>query len=80
AFLHSTNPIILSACAEPCIASADYGTCQQTDIKCLCTSNAFVAGTTACIQSKCTGDDLTKAQTVATGLCSSVVRLDIRAH
>ncbi|KAF8177665.1 hypothetical protein BJ912DRAFT_674045 [Pholiota molesta] len=59
-------------CANPCIASADLGSCGQTDTHCLCTSPAFVSGTTTCIEGACTGADLQKAISVSQGLCAAV--------
>ncbi|KAF9484322.1 hypothetical protein BDN70DRAFT_872830 [Pholiota conissans] len=59
-------------CANPCLASADFGDCDPTDNHCLCTNSAFVSGTTTCIESSCTGADLAKAISVSQGICLSV--------
>jgi len=62
----------LPNCAEQCLASADYGNCSSTDDTCLCNSSAFINSTTTCIQSSCTGSDLTTAEAASQALCAAV--------
>ncbi|KAI0048646.1 hypothetical protein FA95DRAFT_1557721 [Auriscalpium vulgare] len=59
-------------CAIPCLTSADFGSCDQTDLTCLCNSSAFITSTTQCIQSACTGTDLSNAEAAARSECEAV--------
>lgn len=65
------NPI---DCALPCITNVDYGSCSPSDNACLCKSATYVNTTTTCIESSCTGSDLTTAIATAQALCAEVVR------
>ena len=65
--------ISLPDCAATCLATANLEGCQPNDNKCLCSSSAFVSSTTACIQSACSGSDLTNAEAAAREICDSVV-------
>ncbi|KII91555.1 hypothetical protein PLICRDRAFT_84951, partial [Plicaturopsis crispa FD-325 SS-3] len=64
----------LPNCAAPCLSgsSVNYGGCSPQDNKCLCNSQTFVQSSTACIQSSCTGDDLTNAEELAQSLCAAI--------
>ncbi|KAG0699426.1 hypothetical protein DFH29DRAFT_936956 [Suillus ampliporus] len=59
-------------CAVPCMINADFGNCASTDDSCLCHSQAFINSTTTCIQSSCTGSDLTNAEAASQQLCAAV--------
>ncbi|SJL09212.1 uncharacterized protein ARMOST_12588 [Armillaria ostoyae] len=60
------------ACALPCITNVDYGSCSPSDNACLCKSATYVNTTTTCIESSCTGSDLTTAIATAQALCAEV--------
>ncbi|ETW77564.1 hypothetical protein HETIRDRAFT_248180, partial [Heterobasidion irregulare TC 32-1] len=60
-------------CAIPCLTSADFGSCSQTDLQCLCTSSSFISSTTQCIESSCTGSDLDQAEAAARSGCAAIV-------
>ncbi|KAH9854536.1 hypothetical protein C2E23DRAFT_858262 [Lenzites betulinus] len=60
------------ACSLPCLASADFGSCDPSDDNCLCHSAAFINSTTTCITSSCSGDDLKTAEAAAQSACLSV--------
>ena len=62
------------ACALPCLVSANFGSCSQTDIACLCSSSSFVSSLATCIESSCTGADVQTAISQATALCANNVR------
>ncbi|TFY57822.1 hypothetical protein EVG20_g8390 [Dentipellis fragilis] len=59
-------------CAVPCLTSADFGSCSQTDLKCLCTSANFITSVTQCIESSCQGSDLTNAEAAAQSECAAI--------
>ncbi|TFY57793.1 hypothetical protein EVJ58_g6814 [Rhodofomes roseus] len=59
-------------CAESCLANANFGSCSSSDDTCLCNSSVFVNSVTSCIQSSCTGSDLTTAESDAQQLCLAV--------
>ncbi|KAJ3490626.1 hypothetical protein NLI96_g1299 [Meripilus lineatus] len=59
-------------CANPCIANADIGTCDPSDLGCLCKNEQFIASTTQCIISSCNPEDTIKAEDVAKSFCESV--------
>ncbi|KAI0827342.1 hypothetical protein BC628DRAFT_1409719 [Trametes gibbosa] len=61
-------------CSLPCLASADFGSCDPQDNNCLCHSQDFINSTTACISKACTGDDLKNAEAAAQSACAAVVR------
>ncbi|KAF4603037.1 hypothetical protein EYR38_003442 [Pleurotus pulmonarius] len=46
--------------------------CGPTDNACLCRDDAFISNTTECINTSCTGDDITNAQAAARSLCAAV--------
>ncbi|KAI0063675.1 hypothetical protein BV25DRAFT_1899255 [Artomyces pyxidatus] len=60
------------ACAIPCLLGADFGSCAQTDLACLCASPAFITSTNTCFNTSCTGDDLAAAIAAAVSTCESV--------
>ena len=60
------------ACALTCMASADTGSCQSDDNGCLCRDSAFVNSVTECVESSCTGSDLTNALAFAQENCAAV--------
>ncbi|KAH9934186.1 uncharacterized protein B0H18DRAFT_979865 [Fomitopsis serialis] len=60
------------SCAESCLADANFDGCNSSDDTCLCKSSAFVNSVTSCIQSSCTGNDLTTAESDAQQLCLAV--------
>ncbi|KAK0199809.1 hypothetical protein DFS33DRAFT_195154 [Desarmillaria ectypa] len=62
----------LPACALPCITNVDYGNCSPSDNACLCKSATYVNTTTTCIESSCSGSDLTTAISTAQALCAQV--------
>ncbi|KAG2159469.1 uncharacterized protein EDB93DRAFT_1115887 [Suillus bovinus] len=62
----------LPSCAVPCLTNADFGNCSETDDNCLCHSEAFINSTTSCIQTSCTGSDLTNAEAASQSLCAAV--------
>ncbi|KAK0186516.1 hypothetical protein F5146DRAFT_133983 [Armillaria mellea] len=62
----------LPDCALPCITNVDYGSCSPSDNACLCKSATYVNTTTTCIESSCTGSDLTTAIATAQALCAEV--------
>ncbi|KAK0475882.1 hypothetical protein IW261DRAFT_463189 [Armillaria novae-zelandiae] len=62
----------LPDCAIPCITNVDYGSCSPSDNACLCKSATYVNTTTTCIESSCTGSDLTTAIATAQALCAQV--------
>ncbi|KAG1744817.1 hypothetical protein EDB19DRAFT_1874378 [Suillus lakei] len=62
----------LPNCAVPCLTNADFGNCSETDDNCLCHSQAFINSTTTCIQSSCSGSDLTNAEAASQQLCAAV--------
>ncbi|KAK0444253.1 uncharacterized protein EV420DRAFT_1574977 [Desarmillaria tabescens] len=62
----------LPDCALPCITNVDYGSCSPSDNACLCKSETYVNTTTTCIESSCTGSDLTTAIATAQALCAEV--------
>lgn len=59
-------------CSLPCLASADFGSCDPQDNNCLCHSQDFINSTTACISKACTGDDLKNAEAAAQSACAAV--------
>ncbi|KAA1475341.1 hypothetical protein DENSPDRAFT_852913 [Dentipellis sp. KUC8613] len=59
-------------CAVPCLTSADFGSCSQSDLKCLCTSANFITSVTQCIESSCQGSDLTNAEAAAQSECAAI--------
>ncbi|KAF8237630.1 hypothetical protein L208DRAFT_1246381, partial [Tricholoma matsutake] len=61
-------------CAASCIANANLQGCAATNNTCLCTNQAFVNGTTTCIEASCTGSDLTNAIAASQTLCAAAVR------
>ncbi|TFY76894.1 hypothetical protein EWM64_g7115 [Hericium alpestre] len=69
-------------CALPCLASANFGSCGTTDLKCLCASNDFISSVTNCIVGACQGSDLTNAEGAAQSECAAVVwrHLDLDAR
>ncbi|KAF9224982.1 hypothetical protein BS17DRAFT_731760 [Gyrodon lividus] len=62
----------LPNCAAPCLANANYGSCAPDDDTCLCNDQTFLNSTTTCIQSSCSGSDLTEAEAFAQALCLAV--------
>ncbi|KZP18635.1 hypothetical protein FIBSPDRAFT_1046130 [Athelia psychrophila] len=62
----------LPSCAVPCIENAQYGDCGQQDNVCMCNNSNFIYTTTACIESLCTGSDLTNAEQYSQAICRSV--------
>ena len=63
-----------TGCALPCLASADFGTCGQTNTTCLCDSSNFVNSVTSCITQQCTSPtDLQAAEQAAQANCASAV-------
>ncbi|KAI0062583.1 hypothetical protein BV25DRAFT_1825595 [Artomyces pyxidatus] len=73
--LHPRTDFAPADCAIPCLTNADFGSCAQTDITCLCNSSAFITSTTVCIQGACTGTDLANAEAAARSECEAVVRV-----
>ncbi|CAA7263322.1 unnamed protein product [Cyclocybe aegerita] len=59
-------------CMLPCLASADFGGCVQTDNVCLCNNRAFVDSTTSCVLASCSGEDLQNALAFSVELCLRV--------
>ena len=59
-------------CALVCIANAPLGGCASTDNKCLCENPIFIDNVQSCIQSTCTGEDLTTAENFITETCDAV--------
>ncbi|KAI0922635.1 hypothetical protein AcV5_009556 [Taiwanofungus camphoratus] len=59
-------------CAESCLVNANLGGCNSSDDSCLCNNSAFVDSVTSCIQSSCSGSDLTNAESGARQLCEAV--------
>lgn len=59
----------------PCLENANFGNCAHQDNACLCASEPFVSSTTACIESACSGSDLTNAEQYSQDICKSVVRI-----
>jgi CFEM-containing surface protein len=70
-------PYILSqnvpTCALTCISNANLGDCAQTDNACLCKNQQFIASTTTCIESTCTGSDLQEAIEFVQAICAAAV-------
>ncbi|PAV18153.1 hypothetical protein PNOK_0663900 [Pyrrhoderma noxium] len=62
----------IPTCALTCIASADTGSCSQTDTSCLCNDQSFVSSTTTCIETSCSSDDVAAAEAFAQQTCESV--------
>ncbi|OSD00537.1 hypothetical protein PYCCODRAFT_1453309 [Trametes coccinea BRFM310] len=60
------------SCALPCLASADFGSCDPTDDNCLCHSSGFINSVTSCVVSACSGSDLQQAESAAQQACASV--------
>ncbi|GBE83495.1 hypothetical protein BKA93DRAFT_821791 [Sparassis latifolia] len=60
------------SCATPCLANANFGSCNESDDTCLCNSSQFVDSVTTCIMSSCNGSDLTTAEQDAQQLCLAV--------
>ncbi|KAI0372380.1 hypothetical protein BV20DRAFT_963956 [Pilatotrama ljubarskyi] len=59
-------------CATPCLASADFGSCDPVDDSCLCKSQSFIDSVTKCIVGACQGDQLQAAESAAQSACASV--------
>jgi len=68
----ATHPLF-PGCALPCLTSITSASCAANDTKCLCQDKDFVSKTTACFQTNCKGDDLTKSVAAAVEMCRSVV-------
>ncbi|KAG7440479.1 uncharacterized protein BT62DRAFT_938012 [Guyanagaster necrorhizus] len=64
----------LPACATSCITNVSYDNCSSSDNACLCKSETYVNTTLTCIESSCSGSDLTTAIETAEALCAEVVR------
>ncbi|EGO01268.1 hypothetical protein SERLA73DRAFT_179413 [Serpula lacrymans var. lacrymans S7.3] len=62
----------LPNCAVACLIDANFGSCSSQDDACLCNDSAFVQSSTSCIQSSCTGSDLTNAEAAAQEMCAAV--------
>ncbi|KAH7926880.1 hypothetical protein BV22DRAFT_1111399 [Leucogyrophana mollusca] len=62
----------LPNCAVPCLTDANFGGCAPDDDTCLCNNQTFIQSSTSCIQSSCTGSDLTNAESAAQQLCLAV--------
>ncbi|KZT64997.1 hypothetical protein DAEQUDRAFT_731978 [Daedalea quercina L-15889] len=60
------------SCASTCLEDADFDGCDESDDTCLCKSSVFVNSVTSCIESSCTGSDLTTAEEDAQQLCLAV--------
>ncbi|KAF8216273.1 hypothetical protein K438DRAFT_1953235 [Mycena galopus ATCC 62051] len=60
------------ACEQSCLANPDLGSCDASNLTCLCNSSAFVQGTFQCIQAACKGTDLEQAIQLAAETCQSV--------
>ncbi|ETW77657.1 hypothetical protein HETIRDRAFT_151984 [Heterobasidion irregulare TC 32-1] len=58
-------------CALPCLTSANFGSCNTSDIGCLCSSSAFIDSVAQCIQSGCSGTDVQKALSAAQTECAN---------
>ena len=58
-----------------CLLAANTGTCDATDVVCLCHSDAFIQSTTQCFYGACTGDQLEQALAAGREGCAAVVRL-----
>ena len=67
--------LFATACANPCITNADIGTCDPSDLGCLCKDQNFIASTTQCIISSCDAADIQTAEAVARQFCETVVCL-----
>ncbi|KAK0499050.1 hypothetical protein EDD18DRAFT_60452 [Armillaria luteobubalina] len=63
----------LPSCAVDCTTGSNinYGDCSTSDNACLCKNSDFVNSVQSCITSKCTGDDLQTALSVAQALCAA---------
>ncbi|KAI0319330.1 hypothetical protein OF83DRAFT_1225874 [Amylostereum chailletii] len=59
-------------CAQPCIASAQIGSCSVSDLDCLCHNADFISSTSQCFSTSCSGDDLADANNVARQSCLAV--------
>ncbi|KAL7284696.1 hypothetical protein ACG7TL_002000 [Trametes sanguinea] len=60
------------SCALPCLANADFGSCDPTDDNCLCHSSGFINSVTSCVLTACSGNDLQQAESAAQQACASV--------
>ena len=54
-----------------CIVDAPLDGCASTDFTCLCESSVFIDSVQTCVESTCTGDDLTNAETFITDACDA---------
>ncbi|KZT00727.1 uncharacterized protein LAESUDRAFT_665566 [Laetiporus sulphureus 93-53] len=62
----------LPTCADTCLTNANLDGCNASDDSCLCNDKTFVDSVTSCIESACTGSDLTEAEEYAQQLCLAV--------
>ncbi|KAG8961910.1 hypothetical protein FRC05_005662 [Tulasnella sp. 425] len=64
----------IPACALGCLLLTinDSGSCILTDQACLCQDQAFLAASTACIQTSCSAEDDAKAAEIYDELCAAV--------
>ncbi|EDR08109.1 uncharacterized protein LACBIDRAFT_294421 [Laccaria bicolor S238N-H82] len=69
AFSLSSRQEGLPTCAALCLTNGPRGSCKETDDACLCSNEAFVTATTACIQKQCAGAQLQAAVSAAQALC-----------
>ncbi|KAJ8523377.1 hypothetical protein ONZ45_g156 [Pleurotus djamor] len=69
----------IPTCAMACVAQpATLGGCSQNDMKCLCSSQEFIAATITCLGGSCPASDLEAARGVAITLCQAAgVTLDL---
>jgi len=61
-------------CANSCLydPNVDYHGCDGLDNLCLCSNQAFVSDSTACLNKDCKGEALSSALALATQLCAAV--------
>ncbi|KAI1419221.1 hypothetical protein F5Y12DRAFT_284768 [Xylaria sp. FL1777] len=65
----------LPTCAIPCFETgAQAANCSTTDFTCLCGDGktAFITSAGTCVVSKCSGDELTNAISLANQICTDV--------
>ncbi|KAG9026268.1 hypothetical protein FS837_004671 [Tulasnella sp. UAMH 9824] len=62
-----TNP--WPACAQPCVQNTPTNCEDRNNTACLCIDSSYYQTVTSCVQSSCTGQDLTNAETTGSALC-----------
>ncbi|KAF8316373.1 hypothetical protein DL93DRAFT_2056421, partial [Clavulina sp. PMI_390] len=62
------------ACAANCITNTSTDSCTASNYTCLCNDQKWLAATTQCFSSQCTGADVVAAYSIQHAVCQALVR------